>query len=77
MTPLIARTSFTSRHAAPATRRGRHAHRGPRYAWKMRRRNLIARARQRMDQGWYDNAPLLRIAVDRLIDRLITDLAER
>lgn len=77
MTPWIARTSVNARQGVPVNRRRRLAHRGPRFAWKQRRRTLIAEARERVRDGFYDRDPVLRIAVDRLIDRLMADIAAR
>lgn len=77
MSPMTARTSIASRRGTPAQRRHRDAHRGPRFAWKVRRRSLIAQAKERIRDGVYEDSPALRIAVDRLIDRLCAELEAR
>lgn len=77
MTPMTARSMVSARPGMPVNRRRRYPHRGPRFAWKMRRKALIARAKERIREGWYDESPVLRIAIDRLIQRLHTELDSR
>lgn len=77
MTSTVPLQFIVWRHGARAGQRpvGRRGLR--RGSWGSRRRSLIARARARMRAGWYEQDPVLRLAVDRLIDRLSAELRAR
>lgn len=77
MTPCIDQSSPAARRGTPGNRPRRPYPHGRRSAWIRRRQSLIARARRRLEAGWYDRDPVLRIAVDRLIDRIDTQLRAR
>lgn len=45
--------------------------------WIERRRSLVDLARERIRTGMYDRDPVMRVAIDGLIDRLMNDIGPR